>query len=397
MNGMQIKIQALALGAVLVASSWTVGAVIHVPADYRTIPKAIAVARPGDTILIARGTYTLDSLNVPKTLVLASEYVDSKDEADIDNTIIKASARAGKGWFDVRPSAKDTKIIGLTLEGNRNHTLAIRNSYTEVQHCKFIKGKDQLSFEGGGGLVSHCYFEGSGDEPIDADESVSWTVEYCTFQGSGQDGLEVRLHPKGAPPTSHVVRYNTFVGIRANCVQLVDYEGDSHREFHIYGNIFKSAGGRGVDCTLDSSDGNLNGSPMLERVVVYNNTFDGCGSGITMAPGVAVLNNLFTNTRRQAIIKGQYLKSKSSAVVDYCLFFQNASDYEDGLRLGKHNILNRDPQYRDTSSYRLSSASPAIDKGVTNYEWHGVNLLEIAQERYSGMAPDLGAKENEMQ
>jgi hypothetical protein len=73
--------------------------------------------------------------------------------------------------------------------GNRQHSLSIKNSYTEVRHCKFIKGRDQLSFEGGGGLVSHCYFEGSADEPVDADKSVSWTVEYCTFKGSGQDGL----------------------------------------------------------------------------------------------------------------------------------------------------------------------------------------------------------------
>ncbi len=237
----------IAIAVVLAWGSASLGAILKVPEDHKTVPEAVASASAGDTILIAPGTYALDSLQVSKALVLASNYINSQDDAEIDKTSIKAGQKAGKQWFDIGPTAKDTKIIGLTIEGHRGHTLAIRNSYSEIRHCKFLKGRDQLSFEGGGGFVSHCYFEGSRDEPIDADESVSWTVEYCTFQGSGQDGLEIRLHPKEGPLTQHVVRYNTFLNTRANCVQLVDYPGDSHREFHICGNLFKSAGGRGLD------------------------------------------------------------------------------------------------------------------------------------------------------
>jgi hypothetical protein len=387
-----MKWRGVVIMGVLLGGSVSFGAVLKVPEDYKTIPEAVAASSSGDTIMIAPGTYTLDSLNLDKPLVLASDYLNSKDDGDIDKTIIKAGAKAGKQWFKIQGPAKDTKLIGLTILGNRQHSLSIKNSYTEVRHCKFIKGRDQLSFEGGGGLVSHCYFEGSGDEPVDADKSVGWTVEYCTFKGSGQDGLEIRLHPKGGPLTTHVVRYNTFLNTRANCVQLVDHPGDSNREFHIYGNLFKSAGGRGLDCTLNSADGNTNGSPMAERVMIYNNTFDGCGGGITMAPGVVALNNIFTNIRGRAVIKGEHVKAGDGSVVDYCLFFGNGSDYDEGLDVGKH-IVTSDPRYRDTTSYALSPGSPAIDKGAATYEWKGAKVLDVPKDRYLGSAPDLGATE----
>jgi len=384
------------IAVVLVCGSASFGAVLKVPEDHKTIPEAVAAAAAGDTILIAPGTYTLDSLQVAKKLVMASNHINSQDDDDIDKTIIKPSPKARKQWFDLRATAEDTKIIGLTILGNGNHSLVIRNSYSEIRHCKFFKGRDQLSFEGGGGLVSHCYFEGSRDEPIDADESVSWTVEYCTFQGSGQDGLEIRLHPKQGPLTQHVVRYNTFLNTRAHCVQLVDYPGDSHREFRIYGNVFKSARGRGLDCTLNSADGNMNGSPMVERVVIHNNTFDGCGGGITMAPGVVALNNLFTHTKSCGIIKGQYVKAGDGSLVDYCLFHRNGADYDKGLNLGKH-IFAFDPKYSDTITYRLSPTSEAVDKGAATYQWKGATVMNIPKAQYSGAAPDLGAKECEIE
>jgi len=387
-----MKYGAIALG-VMMCSSLSFGAVLKVPADHKTIPAAIQAASAGDTILIARGTYTVDSLDVSKPLVLASNFATSKDTDDITKTVIKASTKAGKRWFSIRSKAKDTKVIGLTIIGNRRHTLAIRNSYSEVRHCRFIKGKDQLSFEGGGGLVSHCYFEGSGDEPIDADESLSWTIEYCTFKGSGQDGLEIRLHPKKGPLTTHIVRYNTFLSNRGACIQFVDYDGDSRRKFMIHGNIFKNAVNMAIDCTLDSSDGNTNGSPMVERAVIFNNTFDGCRNGVTMAPGVVLLNNIFTNTREKGILKGKYVKQGGPSIVDYCLFFKNGADYDIGLNVGGH-IFAFDPGYANATSYKLTPGSGAIDRGVARYERENSKVLDIAEAQYSGRAPDLGAQES---
>ncbi|MBL7189761.1 MAG: hypothetical protein ISS70_25815 [Phycisphaerae bacterium] len=65
------------------------GKVLKVPSEHPTIDVAISVASDGDTILIARGTYEHTSLNINKRLTLASDYVNTKDQIDIDGTIIK--------------------------------------------------------------------------------------------------------------------------------------------------------------------------------------------------------------------------------------------------------------------------------------------------------------------
>jgi len=367
---------------------------MNVPEDYQTIQEAIVAASAGDTILLAPGTYVVESsVDVPKKLTIASNYINSRNAADIDATIIKATAKARKQWFDIRAEARDTKIIGLTIAGNRVHSLAIRNSYSEVSHCRFIKGSDQLSFEGGGGLVAHCHFEGAGDDAIDADNSVSWTVEYCAIKASRDDGIEVRLHAKKGPITTHIARYNTFTDCTTG-IQLIDYEGDSRRRFEIHGNVFKNTRSTAMDCTVHTSDRNVNGSPMVEQATFFNNTIDGCWNGITMAPRLVILNSILTNTKTKGIVKGKYLGAGDNSVVDYCLFFKNRSHYDEGLNMGE-NTFTFDPQYDDTTSYELSPGSRAVDMGAATYRWKGVEVLNIPDEKYSGRAPDLGANEYE--
>ena len=248
-----------------------------------------------------------------------------------------------------------------------------------------------MSFEGGGGLVAHCYFQGAGDDAIDADESVSWTVEYCTITGSSDDGIEVRLHAREGPVTTHIARYNTFTDCTTG-IQLIDYAGDSHRRFEIHENVFKNTRSTALDCTVHTSDRNVNGSPMVEKAAIFNNTIDGCRNGITMAPNLVILNNVFTNTTVKGIAKGKHLEAGDNSLVDHCLFFKNGSDYDKGLNMGK-NIFTFDPQYGDATSCELSPGSQAIDLGAATYRWKGVEVLKIPDEQYSGKAPDLGANE----
>jgi hypothetical protein len=105
---------------------------------------------------------------------------------------------------------------------------------------------DQLSFEGGGGRVAHCNFDGAGDDAVDADDSVSYVVEHRTFDNVKEDADETRLQPKSGPLTMHVFRYNTVFKAGQSGIQLVDYAGDSKRTFRIYGNLFLNCEGSGV-------------------------------------------------------------------------------------------------------------------------------------------------------
>jgi len=363
------------------------GKVLKVPGEHPTIDAAIGAASDGDMILIARGTYEHTTLNVNKRLTLASDYINTKDRTDIDETIIKATPDAKKQWFAV--NVKDSKVVGLTIIGNKNHTLKITNSYSEVLHCNFIAGGDQLSFEGGGGRVAYCNFDGAKDDAIDADDSVSYVVEYCTFDNVEEDADETRLQPKSGPLTTHIFRYNTVFNAGQSGIQLVDYAGARKRAFQIYGNLFLNCKGAGVSIMANEhSDENHEGSDMVENVIVYNNTFHGCNHGMTLSPKAVVLNSIFSNCLK-GIGKGKYITSDNDkTMVDYCLFFKNQTDYDSGITKGS-NILTEDPKFKNTRKFELSRSSPAIDAGTAKY----AKVLKIPPRAYNGSAPDLGAKE----
>jgi hypothetical protein len=363
------------------------GKILKVPSEYPAIDVAIGVATDGDTILIARGTYEHTSLNVNKRLTLASNYINTKDHIEVHETIIKATPAAEKQWFSL--NVKDSKIVGLTIVGNQNHTLKITSTYSEVLYCKFIGGGDQLSFEGGGGRIAYCDFYGAGDDAVDADDSVSYVVEHCTFDNVDEDADETRLQPKSGPLTKHIFRYNTVFNAGQSGIQLVDYAGDSKRTFQIYGNLFLNCKGSGVSMMANEhSDENHEGSDMVENVVVYNNTFYGCNHGMTLSPKVIVLNNIFSNCLK-GVGKGKYITNKNDkSLVDYCLFFKNQIDYDNGITKGS-NILTADPNFKDTKTFELSEGSPAIDTGTAKY----AEVLKIPNRSYNGSAPDMGAKE----
>ena len=365
------------------------GRVLKVPSEYPTIDAAIIAASDGDTILIARGTYEHTILTINKPLTLASDYLNTKDQIDIDETVIKATPASGEQWFAL--DSKDSRIVGLTILGNENHTLKITSPYSEVLHCSFIGGGDQLSFEGGGGRVAHCHFDGAGDDAVDADDSVSYIVEYCTFDNVKEDADETRLQPKSGPLTTHVFRYNTVFKAGQSGIQLVDYAGDSKRTFQVYGNLFLNCGGSGVSMMANEhSDENHEGSDMVENVIVYNNTFYGCDHGMTLSPKAIVLNNIFSNCLK-GVGKGKYITSDNDKTfLDYCLFFKNQIDYDVGVAKGS-NILKEDPKFEDTRTFELSQGSPAINSGTAKY----AEVLKIPDGAYHGGAPDLGAKELE--
>ncbi len=367
--------------------------IINVPSQYSSISEAVQASSIGDTILVAQGNYELpELLKIDKAVTVASNFIFSKNEKDIDNTIITPLSSEMHEWFEV--AAKDARVIGFKFIGNTHHTLNITAEYAYVTHCKFFGGNDQLSFSGGGGYVGYCYFENAGDDALDCDQSITWTIEHNTIVNAHQDGIEIRLHHKKAPLTIHHFNNNTVIAAGESGIQLIDYKGNSFREFYIHNNIFQDCEGAGVSCMYKEKDNTkevYRGSLMEETAFVYNNTFAGCNYGLTISPGLLILNNIFVNTKTNAIGRGIYVNdSNDKSIVDYSLFYNNKSNYDEGVILGENNLIDVNPML--DSQFGLKSGSPSIDKGILNYEWQG-KKIDLSETKFVGQSIDLGALE----
>ena len=103
---MAFRLTWLVLGALAALSSAPSGRIRHVPAEYRTIQEAIDSAEPGDTVLVAPGRYVENIRFGGKGIVVASEYLLTRDPRLIPRTIIDGS----------RPKHPDSASVVMMVE-----------------------------------------------------------------------------------------------------------------------------------------------------------------------------------------------------------------------------------------------------------------------------------------
>ncbi len=170
-------------------------------------------------------------------------------------------------------------------------------------------------------------------------------------------------------------------------IQIIDYSGQSNREFIIERNLISNSTDVGLGL-MDNGETNedFRAASMPERIYVYNNTFDSNTYGITGGDNLIALNNLFINSFALGI-----KDVDGGSIAAYNLFWNNGFD-EQGSNLDPGTTVFADPLL-DANS-RLSPGSPAIDAGTAFFEWQGQIVLDLPDSAYFGSAPDLGAFEN---
>lgn len=97
-------------------------------------------------------------------------------------------------------------------------------------------------------------------------------MEHNTIINSGDDGLEIRLQNNTGLARTHIIRYNYISGADEDGIQLIDYDGDSGREFFIHHNVIVNSAMVGLGCTQGGNTvENFEGSIMEEPAYVHNN------------------------------------------------------------------------------------------------------------------------------
>ncbi len=348
--------------------------ILRVPDDYETIEAAVEAAQDGDTILIAPGSYEADGITITKKLTIASNYLLSKNEADIQNTVINQ----GSHCFFFKEGSEGSTLTGLSFESRRDPVET--EVHINVTHNIFNKsGHDAISFDSGsGGYCAFNIIKKSSDDGIDIDNDVDVVIEANKILECGDDGISVSLNNYSGNILDTVIRRNVISGNEDDGIDIRPANGATARTFEISRNVIDHNGHVGILLNKDKD-----GSPMAEEVLLYNNTVADNKYGVVGGGNVLAVNNVITGNSGL----GMY-RVTGESVVDYTLFFNNGTDHADVNLADGGVFFYEDPLM--SANYSLKEGSVCIDAGASSYRWNNTTLTI---EDYNGSAPDLGGLE----
>lgn len=384
--------------------------VLRVPAEYPTIQAAINAAGTADIVQVAAGTYN-ENLILDRPIILTAASFDSVNPAN-NTTVIEGGGGAA---ITIPPNLTQLPTVrGFVIRGSN---VGIQSaSPCIVEFNLFLASSDQVNYQwgAGGAIRNNVYFK-AGDDAIQLDNTDRpLLIENNRILYAADDGIEVNLQDKPSPPALVDVNIwnNMIIGNREDGIQLIDFPGDpqnTNRRFVITGNLIANNQKAGIGLMPNANSvEDFSGADMVEPVRVFNNTFYGNSHGISGGDDLVAFNNIVTNSVGRGVWRVQGPPG-SNSVIAYTLFFNNTLD-SDQSTMGAGNTTGQDPRFvaapnpgadgvwetvdDDFSGLLLQSTSPAIDKGVTQYEAvSGERIPASLLTGFIGTAPDLGWRE----
>jgi hypothetical protein len=324
---------------------------------FKTIRKASLYAKPGTVVHVARGVYR--EIVKTKTSGTASARIRYVSDTKWGAKIIGSGTEAA--WTN---NGNYTDIVGFDISGSGRLGILNYASYAVMSgnHVHHLTVSGGCTGSGGAGIVN------------------------ANYRGSDSDIIGNVVHDIGIPGKCNGVQGIYHANLRG----------------HVYNNIVYRVSAYGIHLWHAANN-----------VVIANNTVFANGSGrmgggIVIgagdAPGGIVLNNT-------KVINNIVYNNPAASIMEYCYKGQNCIGpnntvannlvYGNGrgisLRVGTaKGTITADPRFvnyqaNGTGNYRLTSASPAINKGLSPSA-PATDIIHAARPR--GAALDIGAYEN---
>jgi len=287
--------------------------VIRVPADQATIQAGINIAFPGDTVLVADGTYS-ENLTIGKAITLLSENGSAGCVVNGNNS----------GRVILVDSVAGCRIIGLTIKkgylSSANFPdgfgagILVLNSTVDIINCNIYSNYAQGG-AGGIAMLDGSYFTIK-DSRIFGNQTPAATGGVLAGNSTGEIEKSLIAYNQ-AQHCGGVFLYSD------NFTSFVDLVNNT-----ICNNV-SQVQGSGIECRRTTSD-------IRNNIVAYNHGAYGIWSSL------------------------------STVTFEYNDLWSNEVGNDTGVALGVGNI-EQDPLFADTSSldYSLYACSPCIDSGDT--------------------------------
>lgn len=340
---MPLRLSWLALGALAALATAPAGRIRRVPADYRTIQEAIDSAEPGDTVLVAPGRYVENIRFGGKGIVVASEYLLTRDPGAIARTIIDGSRPrhpdSASVVMMVEQEDTSAKLSGFTLTGGTGTV------WTDARQKALYREGGGVLCELGSPVIEHNIIEGNeavrvgpgilsaGGGGIRCGYAEPIIRNNVIRNNRGEYGAGIVLYHSAAIVRNNVVTGNTggagHGGSGLWVVGALSYRLKNLIEQNtIVGN---------VAALPDSTPTQLGGR----------------GGGVIAFAPLVFRNNIVWNNRQGA--GGQIMHSTRQPPE------LRANLVQDGTEAGAS--LTRDPQFADDVHFYLAPGSPAVDAG----------------------------------